>query len=1057
MEGSPKLVVPLRINELMASNASSNLDPDYNQFGDWIELYNGSSEAFDLTGYSLTDNLDIPAKWQFPSGTVVPASGYLVLYADGVNTELHTNFQLSKSGETLGLFNSAGKALDTLSYPALSPNLSYGSLTDGSVERGYFWLATQGAANKDGLAKSTTAPDPVFSQKAGFFNGSISLSLSCSDPEGVIRYTRDGSEPVPNSSRYTTPLSIGSNTVIKARVFKEGILPSKVVTNTYFINENIDIAVISISLDPSYLDDSDIGIYLNNRLDERREWERPATLEFFEPDGSRGFLKNVDLRLFGRSAVAFPQKSFGVFIRPTDGVDGLQYNLFPGTPYNYYQSFVLRSSSDDWRNTMFRDGMCQTLYQGISDVVYQDYRPSIVFINGEFMGIHNIRDKINPTHISTHKGVDPDNLDLIYVDNDYNPPVIESKSGDDGAFWVMWNYITKNDMTSAANYATASTMLDMDNYIEFNCIQILVSNQSWRHNLKLWREKTGDTKFRCVVWDLDYGYQYIDRNNLSEITSNEPMLKALVKNAEFKAKFKARLDYLSQTAFTTERALHIIDSMAANIEPYIERHAEKWAGTMSGVFSSLAEWKQRVEVMRNFAKARPDRHDGYFKSYFGVTTKKDLSVNVSPASSGTLYMNGNILTTNDFAGSFYTGSAFKITAVPADGYTFSGWEGFGTSSKSPVTLRSSWTYLDDGSDQGDTWTGLNFDDSNWKSGTAPFGYGETSGITTTVSYGPTASNRYLTTYFRKEFTVTGADLFKTLTIQLIRDDGAVVYLNGTEIARSNMPSGAINYLSRAVDDIGGTNETAVQSFTVDPSLLKEGANIIAVELHQVTVSSADLRFDLSLSGTVNNLDTNKTTSITLNNNMDLVAVFQTKKENPIVITEINYAPSAILGEDAEYIEIQNTSSVKRSLSGYYFQGVEFTFPSNASIDPGAAIIITRNRDLYSYLDKVYQWQSGDLANTGEELILFSSSNTIVDKVAYGVAAPWPDGIAGTGYSIELADNGSDNNVGTNWKKSTYSGGSPGAINPESIYKSLKINEIAAIPTETGILGNFNWF
>jgi hypothetical protein len=126
LDGSERLVVPLRINEVMASNASSNLDPDYNQYGDWIELYNGSSEPFDLTGFSLSDNLDNPGKWKFPAGTKVPSSGYLVIYADGVNQELHTNFQLSKSGESIGVFNSSGVPVDPLTYPALSPNISYG-------------------------------------------------------------------------------------------------------------------------------------------------------------------------------------------------------------------------------------------------------------------------------------------------------------------------------------------------------------------------------------------------------------------------------------------------------------------------------------------------------------------------------------------------------------------------------------------------------------------------------------------------------------------------------------------------------------------------------------------------------------------------------------------------------------------------------------------------------------------------------------------------------------------------------------------------------------------
>ncbi len=1055
---SEKSLVPLKINEVMASNAAAHLDPDFNQFVDWIELYNGGNEPFELSGFYLTDDLDTYNKWAFPSGTIVPPSGYLTLYTDGQNTGLHTNFQLSKSGERIGIFNPAGVLTDSITYPSLSPDMSYGLLTDGSSERGYFWSSTPNAKNEGGVTNFQAIPAPVFSKNAGFFSASVTVELSCSDPDATIRYTSDGSDPVPNSNRYTTALTVSSNTVLKARAFRVGYLPSTVITNTYFINEDINIAVISIGIEPDYLKDPNIGIYLDDKLDLRREWERPATFEFFEPDGTRGFLSNVDLRLFGRSAVRFPQKSFGVFIRPTNGVDGLNYPLFPNTPFTHYQSFVLRSSSDDWRNTMFRDGCLQTLYQDHVDLIHQDYRPSIVFINGIFMGIHNIRDKINPGHLATHKSIDPNQMDMVYVDNDYNPPLIDVKSGDSGAFWAMWNFITKNDMSNAANYATAETLLDMDDFIDFYCIQILVANQSWRHNCKLWRPKAGDTRFKTVVWDLDYGYQFIDRNNLSEITSNEPLVKALVKNPDFKSKFRTRLDFLSQTVFTKDRSLQYIDSLAAVIEPYIQRHADKWASTMTGVFASKAEWEQRVEVMRSFARNRPSVQDSYIRSYFGVSAKQTVNLSIAPADGGNISLNGNLLTTNAFSGSFYTGSVLSLTALPKAGYSFSGWQGLGNTSTTISPMRSAWKYLDDGTDQGTSWRAVSFDDSSWKSGNGVFGYGETSGINTTIGFGPASSNKYVTSYFRRSITLSNIAQYTGLTIQLVRDDGAVVYLNGTEVVRSNMPQGSFTYTTLASTDISSGVEANVHTFSISSDLLVEGTNVLAVEIHQSMLNSVDLRFDLALLANISTTEAVPSKTITVNQNFNLTAVFQTKRESPLVITEINYAPPSTLGDDSEFIEISNTSSKRILISGYRFEGINFTFPSNTYIEPGQYMLVTRNKNLYSYLEgAAFEWQSGDLANEGEEIVLRDGGGNLIDKVSYSSSDPWPLGIPGSGHSIELLDTGSDNNLGTSWKKSAYSTGSPGTMNPVALYRNLRINEISGIPSNSGYLGDYNWF
>jgi Calcineurin-like phosphoesterase/Purple acid Phosphatase, N-terminal domain len=165
-----------------------------------------------------------------------------------------------------------------------------------------------------------------------------------------------------------------------------------------------------------------------------------------------------------------------------------------------------------------------------------------------------------------------------------------------------------------------------------------------------------------------------------------------------------------------------------------------------------------------------------------------------------------------------------------------------------IPTGATWAYRDDGTDQGSAWRGLSFDDSSWAIGAAQLGYGD-GDEATVISYGPNASQKYITTYFRRAFTIPDPALFGGLTLRTLRDDGAVVYVNGTEAWRSNMPSGAIAYTTLASTSIVSSGETTFTTAQIDPSLLVSGTNVLAVEIHQVSLVSSDVSFDLELIGT----------------------------------------------------------------------------------------------------------------------------------------------------------------------------------------------------------------
>jgi hypothetical protein len=161
---------------------------------------------------------------------------------------------------------------------------------------------------------------------------------------------------------------------------------------------------------------------------------------------------------------------------------------------------------------------------------------------------------------------------------------------------------------------------------------------------------------------------------------------------------------------------------------------------------------------------------------------------------------------------------------------------------------ATWKYLDNGSDQGTAWREVTFNDSGWASGPAELGYGDGDEVTT-VSYGTSAQNKYITTYFRHTFIIPDADAVESLSLDLLRDDGAVVYLNGTEIRRDNM-TGDVYYTLLATPAVAGTDESTFYNSSENPAGLRTGTNVLAVEIHQHAVDSSDISFNLRLKGMV---------------------------------------------------------------------------------------------------------------------------------------------------------------------------------------------------------------
>ena len=1047
------------INEFLAANQAESRDPDFAAFSDWIELYNNAGSDIDLSGYTVTDDLDVPLKWQFPAGTVIPGGAYLLLWADGEDTGLHTSFKLNRAGEQLGLYSPDGILIDGLSFGPQHDDISYGRLQGNASEWAHFDPPTPGKAN-DPRRSAAMTPEPIFSMGGGLYTGPQSVSFLNADQVDIY-YSLDGTPPDDGGMRYQTPIAVSDTTALRAIGTLRGLAPSEVVTHTYFINEEITLPLISIVTDPANFFSNERGIYVTGTngaggycdsaiRNLKQDWERPVNIELYEADGELGLNQRAGVKIFGGcSRHRFPQKSLAFFARRVYGKGSFAYQLFPDKDIDRFESFILRSSADDQVFTLFRDALSQTVLKERMDVDVQGYRPALLFLNGAYWGIHNLREKVNEHYCANNFGVDADEVNLLQGNG-------AVAAGTNAGYGAMVSYANNNDMADPEVYRVIEGQVDIEQYIDYQIGHIYLAERDWPgNNIKFWRADTGPyARWRWINYDMDqcFSAAWTDEDMITKTTTTSGggwpnpewstrLFRNLLENEGFRNEFVQRYAYHMNTTFNPDRLLGIIDQLQSVLRPEIPRHIVRWGGQrdpdaletwQSPIFNSVIRWEQNVDVMRRFAVERPAFTRRHVIDFFALSGTSELSLNLATPQSGVLQINGKRLP-DGFLGTYFNDIPLSIAATPRRGHRFSHWEtqSFRVSTEAMVQTGAIWKYSDVGADLTQAWRQGAYDDSAWSAGPAQLGHGDRDEATI-VNYRGDVGNAYVTTYFRRTFDLTEVTPFRSLTISLLVDDGALAYLNGREIARINMPAGPIDYLTPASRTI--SDENAFSEFQVSPDLLQSGTNTLAVEIHQVT-GSTDISFDCSLvgrTGAIARLATFATpeVEVTLSGDAQLTAFFEedpTPVSDPVIITEINYS-SAVEADSDDWIELYNGSGVAVDLTGWTFGDsgeAVYAFPPGTLLWPDDHLVLCRDRIKFKAVHPHVKNLLGNfefgLSGGGEALRLVDGTNTVIDTVEYGVTAPWPETAIESGYTIELIDLGSDSRLGENWQAVTLFG------------------------------------
>ncbi len=596
------------INEVMPIGSSVLRDEDFEE-SDWIELYNMSRNRISLNGMYLSDNSSNLEKWAFPDITISPGQ-YLIIYASGKNRKgryLHTNFKLDVEEEIV-LSDSSNNILYKISYSRIPAGISCGIDNQKIV---YFRRPSPGTRNNQGY--TGFSPDIEFSAAGGFYEEVLELELYHSlftQAPAIIRYTTDGSEPDEYSPVYKSKLIINRTMVIRARCFSDELLPGKTITNSYIINPEHTLPVISLSTDPDNLWNYYHGIYVEgpNAAEEFphkganywQKWEKPAHVEFFEADGTTGFSIDAGLRIFGAFSRGKPQKSLAIRVREKYGESTIIYPIFPERETNIFKSFVLRTSGQDAEYSRIRDSLMCTLAQEIG-LDTQSYRPCVVYLNGEYWGHYNIRDKIDEYFLSFNYGLDnPDNVDMIQGNS-----II--MAGDYSDYSTFHTYVSGHDLSIPENYEYVKTQMDIYNYMDYQIAQMYFANLD-NGNIRFWKERSEEGRWRWILFDTDWGFFHTENNTIAfgldpEGTGYEKLfsnviIRRLLGNDEFKNMFVNRFVELLNTTFSSEHVYELINHMATVIEFEMYNQINRWGGSMEG-------WRRNVHVLKEFALNRP--------------------------------------------------------------------------------------------------------------------------------------------------------------------------------------------------------------------------------------------------------------------------------------------------------------------------------------------------------------------------------------------------------------------------------------------------------------------
>ena len=707
----------LIINEIMQSNVENLMD-DIKEFPDsWVELYNPTDETINLKDYKISIKDKEKKAWQLPEKTV-PAKGYIVIFCDKEGKEdnrLHTDFRLESGKDgNLYLFKS-GEIVDKLEKLAKmpAPDVAYGRKTDGADEWGYQLTPTPGKANTGEICDAKhILGAPVFSEKGRVGNTAISLTLSLPEgaPEGaIIRYTTNGSEPTATSTKYTSAINITETKVIRAKVFCDGWLSPVSSAQSYIFHpRTMTTPIFSVQTNDKYLNDKNIGLFANNNSKEDKkthDWRRPVNIEMFTAEGEESAFNQLsETRIQGGQSRANALKSMVFYANKRFDPDHkrFSYEFFPDQKpgITEFKSFSLRDGGNDFGDLYFRDLIIQRTMAGHVDLDWQAGHTAVLYINGKYMGMLNIRERSNEDNVYSNYGGLED-LDMVEIGHEQinGQDMFEEELKEGTAdFYEAFKAFYSDKGHTLEEY---EQWLDVSEYLNVAAMNLFYGNNDWPgNNTVFWRPNDDDKtsglpkRFRVIVKDTDFGlglygkqnnYNMLDllyhpENHQGEAWAcTEPatrLLKNMLEDPDILNMFIDKCCIFMGDFMNGEGTGEMIDIIQNEAMEEFVAHRDKYdSWGWWGPKDNRADIENKFNAAKTWAEGRPDNFYKHIGNHWNLGTAKTLTINKQSKEAVEITFNGIKLSKNTFDGKFFKNRTITLNGnATTEGKAVTGWK-----------------------------------------------------------------------------------------------------------------------------------------------------------------------------------------------------------------------------------------------------------------------------------------------------------------------------------------------------------------------------------------------
>jgi len=930
-----------------------------------------------------------------------------VFIPQGAN--LHTNFKISSSGEKVFLYNNSGTLVSSLFINSQSPDNSNGCFPDGSVQHYIFDESTPGFTNAASDTFHVYLQSPAFSVPSGIYQGSVSVAIT--NPNTVaseIRYTTDGTNPTPLSSLYSTPVNISSNTVLKASAFATGFLPALATEASYLFGLTHTTPVLSVITDWSNLYGPS-GIFDLWYLD----LEREAYVDYFDESQTLQFSQRTGMQVDGGAggSRSHPQHSFRIELDdPVLGQGSAQLQVYDHKPFrNSFGKFYLRNGSNMYLSFPYKDACETRLMCENTKNYYSAMIPVSVYINGEYFGLYEMREKMDEEFFNEADGADQDSVSIL-SQSYWGGGYLRAISGSVDSFYTDYASFLNINTADAQYWQLANQFFDLEYYTDYIVAESWIGNVDWPYNnIKLMKsDKTGGA-WRFGVIDLELsldpgGWTDCYYDHINFMLGQDPGIPYInvwlrsIQNSEYRNYFINRFADIMNTGYRPERLMQVEDAMYNEMLPEMPAEYDRW-GDPANIPQQMSDFSDRHGIFQDQLLLRTAVVRNDIENDFSLNGQVNTILIASPSNAGRIKINTIVPDSLPWLGVYFSGNPVRVTAYPNPGYTFSHWV-----SSLPVLSCDTAISLVVDIPADIEFTAVFVPDTNaGKIVLSEINYHSDS----TLNSGDwielyNCGNSPVDVSGWKLSDVVSYHEFSFPAGSEVQPGERIVIAEDTLLFHSVHPG--VQCLGPM--DFGFSN--AGEMLT-----LSDSNALTMAQVHYLDSCPWPQEAD-GLGHTLELLCDTCNPSLPASWFAGCIGgspgTSYAPCSNEIIFSEINYK-SADTADAGDWVELMNPAAYAVDISGWQFRDDNdlhvYYLPNGTVLQPGERLVLYGDAAKFSYLfpsvtEAIGPFTFG-LSGSGEALRLFDVSGIIRQSVVYSAALPWPVGAAGNGYTLELVN------------------------------------------------------